>query len=134
MIAAARRLVPLLALSALLAACAAASRDQCLRAATEEVRTLDALIAEAEAGVARGYGISRQIVPYLERRRCADGGGSCLYSETEIIETPKAIDPGSESRKLALLRARREAALPRALDHIAACKATWPAGQAAPAQ
>lgn len=126
MIATARRLLPLLALPALLAACAAASRDQCLRAATEEVRTIDTLIAETEAGVARGYGISRRTVPYLERRRCADGGGSCLYTETEVIETPKAIDPRSEGRKLALLRARRQAALPRALDHIAACKAAWP--------
>lgn len=131
---AARRLVPLLALTALLAACAGVGRDQCLRSAVAEVRTIDRLIAETEAGVARGYGISRQTVPYLERRRCSDGRGSCLYSDTEVIETPKAIDPRSESRKLALLRARREAALPRALDHIAACKATWPAGRAAPAQ
>ena len=116
----------LLALPALLGACAGAARDQCLRSATEEVRTLDRLIAETEAGVARGYGISRQTVPYLERRRCGDGGGSCLYTETETIETPKAIDPQSENRKMALLRARREAAVPRALDHIAACRASYP--------
>ncbi len=117
----------LLALPAVLGACAEAARDQCLRAAVEEVRTIDGLIAETEAGVARGYGISRQTVPYLERRRCADGAGTCLYTETEVIETPKAIDPRSESRKLGLLRARREAAVPRALHHIATCKARYPA-------
>lgn len=120
-----RRLL-LLALPVLLGGCAGVARDQCLRAATEEVRTIDRLIAEAEAGVARGYGISRQTVPYLERRRCDDGAGTCLYTETEIVETPKAIDPQSESRKVALLRARRETALPRALDHIAACRASYP--------
>jgi hypothetical protein len=121
-----RRLLPLLALPALLGACAEVGRDQCLRSAVAEVRTIDGLIAETETGLARGYGTSRQTVPYLERRRCSDGRGTCLYTETEVIETPKAIDPRSESRKLALLRARREAALPRALDHIAACKASWP--------
>ncbi len=123
---AARRLLPLLALPAVLGACAEVGRDQCLRSAVAEVRTIDGLIAEAEAGMARGYGISRQTVPYLERRRCADGNGTCLYTETEVIETPKAIDPQSESRKVALLRARREAAVPRAMKHIAACRATWP--------
>ncbi len=116
----------LLVLPALLGACAGVARDQCLRSATEEVRTLDRLIAGTEAGVARGYGITRRTVPSLERRRCGDGGGSCLYTETEIIETPKAIDPQSETRKTALLRAHREAALPRALDHIAACRASYP--------
>lgn len=123
---AARRLAPLLALPAVLGACAGVGRDQCLRSAVAEVRTLDGLIAETEAGVARGHGFSRQTVPYLERRRCSDGRGTCLHSETEVIETPKAIYPRSESRKVALLRARREAALPRALDHIAACKASRP--------
>lgn len=109
-----------------LGACAGVGRDQCLRSAVSEVRTIDRLIAEAEAGLARGYGIDRQTVPYLERRRCGDGGGSCLYSETYVEETPKAIDPNSETAKLTLLRARREAALPRALAHIAACKAQYP--------
>lgn len=110
----------------LVSACAGTARDQCLRAAVEEVRTIDRLIAETEAGLARGYGIDRQTVPYLERRRCGDGGGSCLYTETEIVETPETIDPASESRRLALLRDRRAAAVPRALDHIAACKARYP--------
>ncbi len=114
-------LVPLL-----LGACAGAGRDQSMRAAVAEVRTIDALIAETEAGLARGYGIDRQTVPYLERRRCGDGGGSCLYTETEIVETPKSIDPASESRRIALLQDRRAAAVPRALDHIAACKARYP--------
>ena len=46
---AARRLVPLLALTALLAACAGVGRDQCLRSAVAEVRTIDRLIAERRA-------------------------------------------------------------------------------------
>lgn len=111
--------------SLVLGACAGAGRDQCMRAAVSEVRTLDRLIAETEAGLARGYGIDRQTVPYLERRRCSDGGGSCLYTETEIVETPKTIDPASENRRMALLLNRRAAAVPRALDHIEACKARY---------
>jgi hypothetical protein len=123
------RLLPLLAIPALLGGCAGLGRDQCLRAAVEEVRTLDRLIAETEAGLARGYGIDRQTVPYLERYRCADGSGTCLYTETYVEETPKAIDPASEDRKTALLRARRAAAVPRALAHIAVCRERFPQAQ-----
>lgn len=110
----------------LVSACTDAARDQCLRAAVAEVRTIDRLVADTEAGLARGYGIDRETVPYLERRRCADGGGTCLYTETEIVTTPKTIDPASETRRLALLRERRAAAVPRALDHIAGCKERYP--------
>lgn len=117
-----------LLLLALVAGCAGTGRDTCLRSAVEEVRKIDRLIAETEAGLARGHGISRQTLPYLERRRCGDGGGSCLYSETEIIETPVAIDPESEDRKLALLRARRASLVPRAMAHIEVCKARYPGG------
>lgn len=109
----------------LLSACVAAQRDQCLRAAVEEVRTLDHLIAETEAGLARGYGIDRQTLPYLEERRCADGAGTCLYTETEEIARPKTIDPGSENRRLAALRKKRAAAVPRAMAHIAECRARY---------
>src|SRR5690606_41880669 len=87
--------------SLVLGACAGAGRDQCMRAAVSEVRTLVRLIAETEAGLARGYGIDRQTVPYRERRRCGDGGGSCIYSETERGETPATIATTADTGRIA---------------------------------
>ena len=119
------------AAAATLAGCGA-GRDQCLRAVTEDIRTLDRLIAETEAGRARGYGTARQELPYLEHYRCPGyprGTGheapTCLTTETMTIETPVALDPAAEDRKLAALKARREALVPRALDQIAECKARY---------
>lgn len=115
----------------LLGACASVSRDQCLRAATEEIRTLDRLIAETEAGLARGYGIDRQDVPVLERRHCTGSSGSATCLETDIVtvERPVAIDPAAENRKIAAMRANRQALIPRAMLQIAECKRRFPAPQ-----
>ena len=125
-----RAFLPILA-SVLLGACASVSRDQCLRAAVEDIRTLDQLIAETEAGRARGYGIDRQDVPVLERRHCTGSSGSATCLETDIVtvERPVAIDPATEDRKLAGMRATREALIPRAMIQIADCRRRYPEGQ-----
>ncbi len=115
----------------LLGACASVSRDQCLRAATEEIRTLDRLIAETEAGLARGYGIDRLDVPIPERRHCTgvSGSATCIESDIVAVERPVAIDPVAENRKIAAMRAKRQALIPRAMLQIAECKRRFPAPQ-----
>lgn len=125
-----RRILLLLA-PVLLGACASISRDQCLRAAAEDIRTLDRLIAETEAGRARGYGIDRQDVPVLERRHCTGSGGAPTCPETDIVtvERPVAIDPASEDRKLAAMRAKRAALIPSAMIQISDCRRRYPEAQ-----
>lgn len=126
-----RRTVLLLLAPLLLGACASVSRDQCLRAAVEDIRTLDRLIAETEAGLARGYGIDRQDVPVLERRHCTGSSGSATCLETDIVtvERPVAIDPAAEDRKVAKMRATRQALIPRAMLQIAECRRRYPEAQ-----
>ncbi|MBC7141451.1 MAG: hypothetical protein H5U18_04745, partial [Rhodobacteraceae bacterium] len=106
-------------------------RDQCLRAATEDIRTLYRLIAETEAGLARGYGIDRQDVPVLERRHCTglSGSATCLESDIVTVERPVAIDPAAENRKIAKMRATRQALIPRAMLQIAECRRRYPEAQ-----
>ncbi|OYX44525.1 MAG: hypothetical protein B7Z02_05345 [Rhodobacterales bacterium 32-67-9] len=115
----------------LFGACASVSRDQCLRAAVEDIRTLDRLIAETEAGRARGYGIVRLDMPVLERRHCtgSSGAATCLETDIVTVERPVAIDPASEDRKLAGMRAKREALIPRAMMQIADCRRRYPEAQ-----
>ena len=47
--------LPTIALLSALALGACSAQDNCIRNATHEVRALDALIAETEADIARGY-------------------------------------------------------------------------------
>ncbi len=126
-----RRTFLLLLAPVLLGACTSVPRDQCLRAATEDIRTLDRLIAETEAGLARGYGIDRQDVPVLERRHCTglSGSATCLESDIVTVERPVAIDPAAENRKIAKMRATRQALIPRAMLQIAECRRRYPEAQ-----
>ena len=122
-------------LSALLALCALAAcatpREACLRAAAGDLRTLDRLIAETEATIARGYAYASE--PYtttalefcLSRGAYRDGVNVglayCPVAETRYRDRPVAIDPAAERRKLAELRARRAAAARAADTRAAAC-------------
>jgi len=123
------RLFPFLALC-LLAACAT-PREACLRTTFSEVATLDRLIAETEATLARGYAIVRE--PYVTtgldfclgrgvRGNVFDVGlNYCNTVETRIREREVAIDPAAERRKLAELRKRRDAAARVAENRALAC-------------
>ena len=95
-----------------LAACAT-PQERCVLNATKELRTVNSLIAESEANLARGYAIDRE----LERRPrltfCAGGRRSnvglsfCRDTDIYVRERPVALDPEAERRKLALLRERK---------------------------
>jgi hypothetical protein len=129
------RYLPTMRLAMLLALCAlascATSREACLRAATAELATLDRLIAETEANLARGYAIAREPYTTTTLEFCVGTGrlgGAfdvglryCPDVETRYRDRPVAIDPAAERRKLAQLRARRAAEAERAAARQAAC-------------
>jgi hypothetical protein len=116
----------------LLAACIG-PREACLRAAGAELARLDRLIAEGEAALARGYRLERRAETATVLEFCIGMGHRgdgldaglryCPEAETRVTEVPVAVDPAAERRKLAALRARREAEAPRARAAAAACPA-----------
>lgn len=122
-------LLPLLLVSAL-SACGT-PQEQCINAATRDIRTLDRLIAEEQATLARGYGYETREVVRHEWRRCDDWVPGtpprmCFEPEWVTVRRPVAIDPAAEQRKLGGLVARRKALAAQAGPAVAACKAQYP--------
>lgn len=118
---------------AFVAACGT-PQQQCIRRATSEVRTLDRLIGETQANLARGYGFEPEERVRWEWRTCdrfVDSGGAvrsrmCWEPVRDTVQRPVAIDPLAEQRKLDGLQTRRTAYLKAAEPQIAACRATYP--------
>jgi len=128
------RLPTIVLLSALaLGACSA--QDNCIRNATHEVRALDALIAETEADIARGYSYESREVTRWAWVRCYDGPyvpgqprryTRCWEPYTDIVRKPVAIDPAAEARKLAALKSRRAALAGAATAAVEECRRLYP--------
>ena len=122
------RLVTALALLAVLAACAT-PRDMCIANSTHELRKLDALIAQTEAGLRRGFvERTRNDVVTVTDLCLADGGNRLLCDRDVWVTSTErfAIDPAAERRKLANLRQRRAEEAQRAAGAVAACAARFP--------
>lgn len=122
-------LLPLLAL----AACAT-PLERCERAATEDLRVLDALIVETQQNIDRGYAIDQEIreSPYLRLcyGRSVDDGRLgmvfCNDRRTIVRDRPVAIDLDAERAKLASLKAKRSEVAQRAAVALASCHAQFP--------
>jgi hypothetical protein len=85
--------------------------DDCNRRALRELRTVDRLIEETEQNLARGYAYQIEETGLRAGFTFCSGGYNtliCTGSDTRYRRRPVAIDPEAESRKLGLLRARRE--------------------------
>ena len=107
--------LPLALLIALLpAACTAPAVPGCDSATLRELRTLDRLIAETNADIARGY--------RTEESTARSGFNLCLGSSRSNVGVSfctdgsnrtrtVAVDPAAEARKLAALQDRRAALL-----------------------
>jgi hypothetical protein len=116
--------VPLVVLTA-----CATPQERCKIDVTREINTIDVLIAETEANLARGFAFDRT----LERRPrltfCAgslrSNVGISFCRDTDLVERerPIAIDPQSERRKLATLRERRQTLSAGIEARLAACSA-----------
>jgi len=120
----------ILVLLAVLAACGT-PQEQCVRNATREIRTLDRLIAEQRATLARGYAYETREIMHYAWQRCDDWVPGaprrmCYEPEWDTVKEPVAIDPAAEQRKLEGLLARRAALAQQAEPAVAACKAKFP--------
>ena len=125
-----RRAAAALTLAALaaLAACGPTPREACIARATAELETLDALIAETEANLLRGYALEPEARGGTGLRICAGGGGPlsvCAERSGEGSARPVAIDPVAERLKLSNLRNRREGLAVLAAREIADCEARY---------
>lgn len=126
---------PLLACLAL-AACAT-PQQRCIDSVTGDLQVINALIAEAEVNLARGFGTREETVWVPSWSYCAPptwwAGGNvmfpgqmCLDDQPRTVERPVAIDIDAERRKLAQLRQQREKLTRIAAPAVAQCQARYP--------
>lgn len=135
-----RLFAPALALTAALTACGT-PQEQCIATNTRELRTVERLISETEANLARGYAIETREVsrpawvvcgytPQKPRKPGAEPPPPkpryCFDEVTETVRDEVAIDPAAERRKLAGLIERRKALSARAEAVVAACREKYP--------
>lgn len=84
--------------------------ERCVAPATGQLRTVDALIAETQANIARGFALERVRDIRYDLVPCHDIDGLVRFCREPVaIERarPVAIDRTVEAGKLASLRARR---------------------------
>ncbi len=80
-----------------LAACAT-PQEQCVAAATQDLRVLDALILETRTNIERGFGVEEVIVPNSGFTWCYGNWGYntginfCSAPSTRTVERPVTID------------------------------------------
>jgi hypothetical protein len=114
-----------------LAACAT-PQEQCVAAATQDLRVLDALILETRANIERGFGVEEVIVPNSGFTWCYGNWGYntginfCSAPSTRTVERPVTIDLEVERRKLRELEQSRRDAAARTQRALAACEAQFP--------
>ena len=130
-----------LASLALLAACGT-PQEQCIGRATRDLRTVEALIAETQGNLDRGYALETITVwdevwdwcTPLPPPPPADGSPPppppppqlCRDEVARQVERPRAIDLAEEARKLDQLQAKRRALSRAAEPAIAQCRAEFP--------
>ncbi len=109
-------------------------QEQCIRSNTRDLRQVDALVAETQANLARGYGYEEHTVTDWDWAPCFDGRPTprgypprmCWEPYERTERKAVAIDPLVERRKLAALEARRKVLSKQAASVIASCKAQYP--------
>ena len=113
-------------------------QEQCISANTQELRTLERLIAETEGNVQRGYAIEDYTVSVPHWVPCgppptppAPGTAAtpqalCIDTYDRIETRPKAIDLAIERAKLASMQKKRVELARAAQSVIAQCKVLHP--------
>lgn len=126
-----RIVLPILAL---LSACGT-PQDQCINAATRDMRIVDRLILETEGNLARGYGYRNVTIHVPDWTDCTpDATVSnpdprpklCFEPVPRTAREPVAIDLAAERSKLTGLRRKRTDHIRAAEAAIAQCKAAYP--------
>lgn len=112
-----------------LAACAT-PREACEADATRELRTIEALIAETERDLARGYRIVREPGVRTVLVPCTHPDDApwlfCDRLEPTVTERPEAVDPAALRRTLEGLRERRAGLQAPTRAALAQCAAAFP--------
>ncbi len=122
-----------LALTALLMLAACTDpRQACLKEASKDLNVVQALIADTEATISRGYAIQTETRNVIYTDFCIGTGGRkggfqfCNRSQPVTSEKPVAVDLNEERRKLRSLK-RKEAELQsRTLRDMRRCELTHP--------
>lgn len=116
-------LAPLLTL--LVVAACATPEERCVGQATKDLRIVNALIAETEANLSRGYAIETYDTERFVMRLCSRSDGTseiCWIPQVRSASRPVAIDLGAERAKLGSLIAKRAELEVTARRGIAACR------------
>lgn len=107
----------------------ATSEERCRSQATRDLATIDTLIAETEANLARGFTTEREVSTRSGVSFCAgsyrSSVGVSFCSGDRYVERERAvaIDRETEQRKLNDLKERRAEIEPRTAQAVAACRA-----------
>ncbi|MCT8161584.1 hypothetical protein [Pseudoruegeria sp. SHC-113] len=119
----------LLLLPALAFAACSTPRERCLNAATENLRTVEQLIAQTEANIQRGFGVETDYRITTGFDWCYDRFGrmyTCTVPRSVPVTRPVAIDVNAEKAKLASLQEQRRRLAKEAEAPVAACNAQFP--------
>ena len=123
----------------LLAACGT-PQEQCIRNNTRDLRTVEKLIAESQANLARGYALERYEVTVPDWEPCiryVPGGkgqpaqpvqSTCRSWDTEIRTRPKSIDLAQEAKQLRQLQTKQRELARQAQSVVAQCRQLHPEG------
>ena len=115
---------PCIALLCLLAACGT-PQEQCISAATRDMRVVDRLIRETEGNLERGYGYEYVTVIETDYVACgteANPDRVCAIRSPEQERREVAIDLAAEQVKLTQLRAKRAQQAKAVAPTIAQCR------------
>jgi len=113
----------------LLTACAT-PREQCINAATKDIRILDRLIAESEATIRRGYGYDTETYTTFDWVVCGRRKNGSFYycwePEDRTRRVPVAVDLTAEQRRLESMVRKRAELAREVAPKLAACNAAYP--------
>lgn len=110
-------------------------QQQCIGAATRDLRVVERLIAQTEATIARGYAIEETTVYRTRWVNCGPRPTQenpqpkpqlCLDDVPETLRQAVAVDLKAEAAKLASLKAKRAQQAKAAAPAIKACQAQFP--------
>lgn len=114
----------LLAAALLLLAACAAPRENCEADARRELDLIDALIAETELNITRGYRIEREADVRNVLRLCLEPGARlplCSGPEAAVRDRPVPVIRSEERARLETLKDRRRELLGPTEVALAAC-------------
>lgn len=117
-----------------LAACAT-PQERCINGLTGEISTLDRLIAESRAVIARGYGYQTDVVmmpdwvdctPRPTQANPTPKARMCFEDVPQEMRRAVAVDLDAEQAKLASMERRRAEKARAVAPAIEVCRATYP--------